>query len=80
MKERVYSTNCSKALPDDAIKFIDFISRSKLNELIKPIFWGINVLSYTGAVTANEHKGDLKVNTNQRPKAYNPPKWKTNRK
>ena len=74
IEERVYSTNCSKTLSDDAIKVISFISINKLNELIKPNFFDINVL-YTAAVTVNEHKGDLKENTNQRPKTYNPQKW-----
>ena len=46
--------------------------------MIKPNFFDINVLLYTAAVTANEHKGNLKENTNQRPKTYNPPKWITN--
>ena len=63
---------------DDAIKVIDFISINKSNELIRPNFLDINVLLYTAAVAANEHKGDLKENTKQRPKTYNPPKWITN--
>ena len=78
IEERVYSTNCSKTLSDDTIKVIDFISINKLNELIKPNFFDINVLLYTAAVTANEHMGDLKEKANQRPKTYNPPKWITN--
>ena len=75
IEERVYSTNCSKTLSDDVIKVIDFTSINKLNELIKPNFFDINVLIYTTAVTTNEHKGDLKENANQRSKTYNPPKW-----
>ena len=75
IEERVYSTNCSKTLSDDVIKVIDFTSMNKLNELLKPNFFDINVLIYTTAVTANEHKGDLKENANQRSKTYNHPKW-----
>ena len=78
IEEKVYSTNCSKTLSDDTIKVIDFISINKLNEVIKPNFFDINVLLYTAAVTANEHMGDLKEKANQRPKTYNPPKWITN--
>ena len=78
IEERVYPANCSKTLSDDTIKVIDFISINKLNEVIKPNFFDINVLLYTAAVTANEHMGDLKEKANQRPKTYNPPKWITN--
>ena len=77
IEEKPYSTNCSRTLSDDPIKAIDFTSRNKLNELIKPNFFDINVLLHTAAVTSNEHKGDLKENTNLRPKTYNPPKWIT---
>ena len=71
IKERVYSKNCGKTLSDDAIKVFDFIPRNKwINN-----FFDINVLLHTAAVTCNKHKGDLKENTNQRPKRYNPPKW-----
>ena len=78
IEERLYSTNCSKTLSDDVIKVTDFISLKKLNELIKPNFFDINVLLYTATVTANEHNSNLKENTNQRPRPYNPPKWITN--
>ena len=54
IEERLYSTNCSKTLSDDVIKVIDFVSLNKLNELIKPNFFHINVLLYTAAVTAND--------------------------
>ena len=74
IEESVYSTNCRKTLPGDVIKVIDFISLNKLNELLKPNSFDINVLLYTAAITANEHKGYLKENTNQHPKTYNPPK------
>ena len=78
IEERVYSTNCSKTLSDDTIKVIDFISRNKLNEFIKPNFFDINLLLYTAIATASEHKDDLKESTNQHPKTYNPQKWITN--
>ena len=71
IKERVYSTNCSKTLSDDTIKVIDFILRNKLIEWIKANFFWYKHIKY-GVVTANEHKGNLKENTNQCSKSIIP--------
>ena len=43
IEERVNCTNCSKTSSDDAIKVIDFMSINKLNELLKPSFFDINI-------------------------------------
>ena len=78
IEERVYSASCIKTLSEDVIKVIDFTSPNRLNELIKPSFFRYQRIIIYSRRYANEHKGYLKENTNQRPKTYNPPKWITN--